>query len=48
MSDAVAHAVLFFSKTKSDVDVNPTAAAAAAHGKSAEAALHADSDRPHK
>jgi Zn-dependent M28 family amino/carboxypeptidase len=46
MSDAVAHAVLFFSQTKSDVDANP--AAAAARGASAHGALHADSDRAHK
>jgi Zn-dependent M28 family amino/carboxypeptidase len=43
MADAVAHAVLFFANTKSNVDANPaTASALAAAGKSA---LHADSDR---
>jgi Zn-dependent M28 family amino/carboxypeptidase len=46
MSDAVAHAVLYFSNTKSDVDENPAALAArASAGKSS---LHADSDRDHK
>jgi Zn-dependent M28 family amino/carboxypeptidase len=46
MSDAVAHTVLYFANTKSNVDANPTAAtsrAAHSHG-----ALHADSDRAHK
>jgi Zn-dependent M28 family amino/carboxypeptidase len=47
MADAAAHAVLYFAKTKSNVDANPTttASARAAGGKSA---LRPDSDRAKK
>ena len=46
MADAVAHAVLFFANTKSNVDANP--AAASAHAAAGKSALHADSDRANK